>query len=355
LIVKGCFIKLKLKMKLGVREFVAWMMGLAATGLCLLALVAHAAEPSSVGLTVSPPTFELSANPGDVLDNTVRIINESTDAITFEAAVEDFTVTGTEGTVSVNPDASPNAFSKWFSFGQKEFRLESKQSVLVPYRIQVPQNAEPGGHFASVLFRPKSSASPGATGARVVQRVGSLILMRVSGDINEDGRIEKFVPKTFVGEWDEVTGSDGKTKILVAKNEKLDSEQQRRWFERGPVAFDLLVKNNGNVHFKPTGTVTISNLFGRKVATLALDPRNVFPGGERRTTVIWPESRRLWGGFYRAEVTAIYGSQNQVITASANFFGFPKLVIGLILLLLLLLGLLRRRLWKAVRVLIKGS
>jgi hypothetical protein len=341
-------------MKFGVREFVAYLMGLTAAGLWVLGAVARAAEPAAIGLTVSPPTFELSANPGSVLDNTIRITNESNDVITFEAAVEDFTVSGTEGTVNVNPDPAPNAFSKWFSFTQREFRLEPKQSVQASFTVQVPQDAEPGGHFASVLFRPKVTATPGATGARVVQRVGSLVLMRVSGAVNEAGSIQKLVPKTFVGQWDEVTASDGKTKILVARDEKLGEEKLRKWFERGPVAFDLIVKNEGNVHFKPAGTLTISNIFGRKIATQAIDPRNVFPGGERRTTIIWPHNGRLWGGLYRAQVTAIYGSQNKILTANTTFWGFPPVAAGVIVVTLILLVLLRRRLGQAVRVLIKG-
>lgn len=316
-------------------------------------VVKAADAPQSLGLTVSPPSFELSADPGDTLDNSVRITNDSADTVTFEVTVQDFKVEGTEGSVTVETDDNPAAFSKFFKFPQTQFKLSPRQSVEVPFSITLPANAEPGGQFASVLFQPKVVTSSSQTGAKVVQRVGSLILMRVSGNIKEDGKIVSFKPKSFVGSWDEVTASDGKTKILVAKDEKLDQEKPKRFFDKGPIGFDLLVKNNGNVHFKPAGTVTIYNLFGKKVDQIALDPHNVFPGGERRTTAIWSK-KSFWGGYYRAQVAAVYGSKNEVLTAETWLWAFPSAAAIGILILLALVILARRRLWRAIRILAKG-
>ncbi len=319
-----------------------------------LALFHQAEAAVSQGLTVSPPTYELTANPGDVLSNTIRITNESDNAVTLQVSAQDFTVGGVEGSVSVLDDIKdPNAFAKWFRFPTTQVQLAPKQSALVPFTIQVPRQAEPGGHFASVLFNPVVSANATSTGARVIQRVGSLILMRVSGDVKEQGSIKSFEPKTFKGSWQTVTASDGKTKIYLASAEDLRSEQKRRFFSKGPIAFDVLFKNSGNVHFKPAGTVTIYNIFGKKVDQLALNPRNVFPGGERRITVIWPKTD-LWGGYYRAQVAAVYGSQNKIVTAEAKFFAFPLIPLLIGLAALILIVVLRRRLINAARVLIRG-
>lgn len=315
---------------------------------------ALAAEPqNNLGLTVSPPSLELSANPGDTLNEVVRITNESPNAVTFEVSAEDFKVEGTEGSVVVEEDKDPNAFSRWISFPVTQFRLAPKESTQVAFKIAVPRNAAPGGHFVSVLFNPKATDENTGTGAKVIQRVGSLLLMRVSGAVVEEGNIKRLSTKSFVGEWNEVTGSDGRTKILVAKEEKLTEERPRKWFEKGPVAFDLVFQNTGNVHFRPAGTLTIYNLFGRKVGESAIDPRNVFPGGDRRVTVIWPE-QSLKGLFYRAQVAAVYGSQNKVITAETHFWGFPSGILIAIVVALVLLLLLRRRLLRALSVLIKG-
>lgn len=321
-------------------------------GSSLLTMPVKAAEPATLGLTVSPPSFDLAANPGDVIENTVRITNQSLDTVTFEASVQDFKVDGTEGSVTVQEN-NPNAFSNWFRFAQTQYRLAPKDSAEVAFTIRVPKGAEPGGHFASVLFQPKVVAASSETGAKVIQRVGSLVLMKVSGNVIEDGKISKFNPKNFVGSWDEIAASDGKTKILVAKDEKLGDERAKYFFSGGPVAFDVLFKNSGNVHFKPTGNVSIYNIFGKKVDQLALDPRNVFPGGERRITVIWPK-KSLWGGFYRAQVASVYGSKNTVLTAETMFWAFPAPVLIAILVILILGFLVRHRLRRALRILIEG-
>ncbi len=311
------------------------------------------AAPLSQGITVSPPTYELSANPNDVLSNTIRVTNDSDTPVTLAVSAQDFKVGGTEGSVTVTDNSGPTSFAGWFSFSTPQVQLAGKASALVPFKITVPKGAEPGGHFATVLFNPVVSANTSSTGASVIQRVGSLILMKVSGAINEAGSIKSFNAKSFKGSYQTVTASDGKTKIYIAAAEDLGHEAPQSYFDHGPVAFDLLFHNSGNVHFKPAGTVTIYDVFGHKVDQVALDPRNVFPGGERRVTVIWPV-KSLWGGYYRAQVAAVYGSQNKILTAETVFWAFPGWVIIAILVLLIPLVVLHRRLLSAARVLIKG-
>ncbi len=321
--------------------------------IALIAIGQPVSAATTQGITVSPPTYELSANPGDTLSNTIRVTNESDAAVTLTASAQDFTVAGTEGSVKVADDAKTNAFASWFSFTTTQIPLAAKSSALVPFTIRVPKNAEPGGHFATVLFNPVVAASSNSTGASVIQRVGSLILMKVSGAVTEAGSIKSFRTKNFIGDWQTVTGSDGKTKIYVASGEDLNNEKPKSYFNQGPIAFDLVFKNSGNVHFKPAGTVTIYDIFGRKVDQVALDPRNVFPGGERRISVIWP-TKSLWGGYYRAQVAAVYGSQNKILTAETVFWAFPLWVLIMAIVILVLLFVLRKRLASAARVLIKG-
>ena len=307
-----------------------------------------------LGLTISPPYFELTANPGDNLQESIKVTNLSSDVVRYKAFVQDFKVEGTEGVVTLEDDTGSASFSKWVTVLPAEFELNPKETRVVNYSILAPANAEPGGHFASVLFQPVSIAKETSTGAQTIQQVGALVLLNIKGNSKEGGSVEKFNSKTYNGSWEEALGSDGKTKILIAKEEDLPSEKQSKFFNNGPLAFDLLIKNSGNVHFKPVGFVTIYNIFGKQVAKLAIDPRNVFPGGERRITVIWSK-KGLWGGYYRAQVLALYGSQNQSLTAETTFFAFPTTIGIGILIGLLLLILARKRLAAAFRILVKGG
>ena len=331
---------------------------------CILALLlvsfgtprAHAeTTPTQVGLSISPPTYELTANPGDNLTEAIRLSNLSSDTVTYESAVEDFKVGGTEGQVTLSPDDSANAFSKWFNVTPKQITLNPRESRSVNFTISSPVTAEPGSHFASLLFQPKVVAtSRGATGAQVIQRVGALILLNIKGSSTEKATLENFSTKTYVGEWDQVLGSDNKTSITVPKNELLENEHAASYFSTGPIGFQLLFKNEGNVHIKPTGTISIYNLFNQKVAEFPIDGRNVFPQGERRITAIWPESK-LWGGYYRAHLFTVYGSKNLSLTAETHFFAFPSTPLWIIIGSLVILILVRKRLVAAIRVLVKGS
>jgi hypothetical protein len=307
---------------------------------------------AKTNLTISPPTYELTANPGDTIENVIKVTSQSTDTITYETIVEDFRVEGQEGLVSLQSDDNPNAFSNWFTVEPAKFTLKPKETKSITFKIDVPDGGEPGGHFASLLFQPRTVESSNATGAQVLQRVGSLVLMTVSGAIDEKGTVTGFGTKNLVGNWDTVQYEDGR-QIFTATNEKVNEEKKKSFFDKGPVAFDLVLKNDGNVFFKPKGTVTIYNIFGQKVDEVTVDPRNVFPGGERRITVIWPK-KNLWGVRYTAKFTALYGSKNQTLTSDTSFWAFPTPVAIAIAITLIVILLVRKRLIKAIKILAKG-
>lgn len=338
-----------MKIKRWIGFSTAFLLGLAVLGGFVWA---QQSTLDALGATISPTSAELVVNPGEQVKKSVRITNQTNQTITYKVSPVDFRVVGTEGAVSVEQTDDPKS-SAWFSLSPTQFTLAAGANRKVDYVINVPPNAEPGGHFVSILFEPQTDSDISGPGAAVIQRVGSLVLMRVSGNITEKARIQRLVPKSYVGTWTEATGTDGKTKILIPTDEQLNQEQPKRYFSKGPVGFDLFVKNEGNVHVKPAGTLKIKDLFGREVK-VALDPRNVFPGGERRSTAIWP-TKWLWGIYYTAEVTALYGDTNQVMMAKTSFWGFPLPALLAVVGLTLFVLLLRKRLSRAIKVLVKGS
>lgn len=315
------------------------------------------ALPAASSITISPPSFELTSNPGDELtENVIKVTNTSASTATFEAVVEDFRVEGNEGVVQVRKDENPNAFSSWFTIEPETFTLKRGEVKTVKFTVNVPDDGEPGGHFASVMFQPKAVESESGSGAQILQRVGALVLMTVSGDVKEEGSISTFAPKTYVGEIDILkSDTDASTEYFVPLQEKLDEEKRSNYFSQGPVAFELVMKNEGNVYYRTQdATVTIKNIFGQKVDEIKVQPRNVFPGAERRATLIWPK-KNLWGIRYTAELNGIYGQKEpKQIGASTSFWAFPlpaAIAIGVVLLILVFL---RKRLLKAISILAKG-
>ena len=300
--------------------------GLAGVFLFLAAffLPSRVLAQTGAGFSVSPPTFEMAANPGDVLANTVRVENLSDTATTISVDRRNFTALGEEGAVGLTEEETSFSLASWISVEPEVATIPPRQSHTFRFTISVPQNAEPGGHFGSLVFK-TGGAKPEQTGAALAQEVAALVLLRVAGKTEEAASLAGFSTKNF--------------------------------WEYGPVDFEIRVKNEGNVHLRPTGTITITNIFGQKVADLVVEPRNVLPGAVRKSVVSWPEKNLA--GKYTATLYLTYGNQGKTLTASTTFFAFPYKVGGLILIALLAAGFLiwkgRRRIKAAFQVLFKGK
>lgn len=276
------------------------------------------------GFSVSPPTFELAANPGDTIENTIRVENLSDFDITLKLSKKDFLAIGDEGAVELVEDNGTFSLASWIEFTESERTIAARKSALIPFKVNIPSNAEPGGHFASVVMGTVPKGDVGQSGATLSQEIGVLLLLRIAGKANENATISSLtVPK---------------------------------FSEYGPINFELLVKNDGNVHVKPTGGITITNILGKKVGNVDITPKNVLPNASRKLSATL-DKKYLFGP-YTATTSLVYGTDNKLITASTSFFVLPyKLVLGtLVVLVLIILGAfkVRKRLKAAAKALMAG-
>lgn len=286
------------------------------------------AQADGRSITILPPKFELFANPSDVVSERIRIRNDSSFPVTYAIVVEDFTSSGEEGHVVLEEDGTDNSYSlaTWIEPQVKEIVLQPNEEQSVGFNINVPRDAEPGGHYASILFQ--SSGSTTAGGASVTQRIGSLILLKVTGNVDEIAEIESF--------------------DAPARSQK------------GPVTFSLRIKNDGNVHLRPKGTIIITNLFGKKVAEFPLMGANVLPGSTRKMNTDWEKTNLL--GSYTATLVATYGQQSLPLTAATRFTvasntSLILILIGALALIVFITSLFsgRSRILKALKVLVGNN
>jgi hypothetical protein len=285
-------------------------------------LTSLAADDGKVGLAISPPTFELAANPGDTLSNKIRVDNVTEEVLNVTVDKRNFTASGEEGQAELTDEDTPYAMAKWITVSPSSVDIPPKGSQTFEYSVNVPANAEPGGHFGSIVFKTKARALQSASGIKIGQEIGSLIFLRVAGEIREGGAIETFKP-------------------------------HNSFYEYGPITFDSRVSNSGSVHFKPEGNITIANMFGQKVATLPLDGHNVLPGTIRKFSSDW-SSKYLFGK-YTATLSVKYGDKGQILTATSTFIAFPYKLVGIIVIVLIILLVItmkrRRRISKSLKIL----
>jgi len=286
----------------------------------------HAQITNDSGLTLSPPSFEINGSPGQPVSNVIRIENRNNFPVKIAVDRRNFTAVGEEGAVGLTEEETSFSLASWIFVDQEESVIPAKGSRNYTFQINVPLNAEPGGHFGSLVFRTIPSESLESTGATLAQEIGSLILVRVAGTTSEAAVIESFAPSAPL-------------------------------FEFGPVNLLTRVKNTGNVHLKPQGTISISNIFGQQIATVPLDSKNVLPGAIRRLESSWDTKWRL--GYYTATLVMFYGQDNTQTAAITNFTIIPYRLVATILFILLLISFWlyrsRKRLKKAWKVLTSGK
>ena len=293
----------------------------------ILAEGIFAQEQGRVGITISPLTFELTANPGDVLVNKLKVYNPTNTTITIRMEVEDFTVTGELGQVVVEPfETETYSLKRWTTTQPETFSLGPKEQKFVEFRISIPENAEPGGHYGSILASTAGVIGSEITGTAIAQKVGSLALLTVSGEVVEALKIKEFTAPSFL--------------------------------EYGPVLFNIRFENTGTVHVRSRGFVTISDWRGKKVVDVEFPQKNVIPGAIRKVDASWDKKWLI--GRYTATLVGSYGIGNLPINPQVIVFWiFPwKVALGIFLALTLLITYFvkTRKRWRmALRILIKGE
>jgi hypothetical protein len=290
--------------------------------------IAHAQETpeDSRSITISPLTFELTANPGEKIANKIKVINSGPQPIFVRMEVEDFTAVGESGGVVVQ-DQENDSFSlaQWVVMSETEFTLLPAEQKIIDFVINVPLEGEPGGHYGSILAvaSPPDVVSGGGSG--ISQKVGSLLLLSVAGEVTESLLVKEF--------------------------------QVAKFLEKPPVDFLLRFENNGSVHVRPRGFVSITNMFGRKEVDIPFPQKNVLPNSVRKLDVRWDPPLAL--GKYTATLVSNYGTENTPLSMVVSFWIFPWklaliILVGLIILITIIIRS-RRRLRLALRVLFKGD
>ena len=206
-----------------------------------------------------------------------------------------------------------------------DLRLAPQELKTATINIAVPKNAEPGGHFGVVRFTAVPPNLEG-TGVALSASVGALILLRVAGAVTDKVSLAEFSTFSPVNPKD---------------------KKNRSFFETGPVSFLVRLRNEGTVHEKVQGSINVTDMFGKKVASVAMNDKgsNVLPASVRRFEQGLSQKQLL--GLYTVDMKLSYLGGAQKLDGKLSFWVIPwKLIllciIGLIVLVWLMRSGLRR-------------
>ncbi len=281
-------------------------------------------------IAITPLNFDLKGKPGEKVEEVIRVLNPSyEETVTVKMTVEDMLPEGEEGKVILQlptEEKTTIALSQWISFEPETFVLQPREEKPIKFIIQIPENADPGGHYAGIIAGVYDAAAPAGTGVGIITRIASLVLLTVEGEMKEDLKIVEFNAPSYS--------------------------------EYGPIKFLSRFENKGTVHVQPKAEIKIEDIFGKEVARLSVEPRNVLPNSIRKIETEW-DQKWFWGIRYKATLSGkygIFGNPNYSLApVTITFWAFPWKIGLLIVAVIFFFIITRKRWWSALKILIKGE
>jgi hypothetical protein len=272
-----------------------------------------AGAEGSLSVTVTPPLFQITIGPGEKWSSTIKVVNNNPSDVAYYADVMNFEANGESGSskfmpiIGETPAERSISLASWIQISHEPILIGAGQSREVPFTVDIPIDAAPGGHYAAILIgtQPGNEGSEGSV-VKVSSFVSSLLFVRIKGDVHESGRIREF--------------STDKT-----------------LYQEPAANFSVRFENTGNTHLQPQGDITIFNMWGKERGKLLINQKsnfgNVLPKSTRKFEFSWKGEESAFDiGRYSALVTLGYGSDGkQNASAKIYFWVVPVVPVAMTL------------------------
>lgn len=122
--------------------------------LLALALLPPTAGAASFGAGISPSKFELRAEPGEVLRDTVTIMNAGDEAADYQFRTVDWQLNDTSNVEFIEGDLVPGSCRPWVRLERKVVRIRPGGQKKYRFEVHVPADAAPGLCRFAILIEP---------------------------------------------------------------------------------------------------------------------------------------------------------------------------------------------------------
>jgi hypothetical protein len=245
----------------------------------------------------------------------MTIVNETQKSQVYYASFANFEAQGDTGSPTfIDPK---DDLGTWITTDEASVNLAPGVQKEIGFKITIPKDAEPGGHFAAIFWGTSPGNVPGQVS--IGTKTGMLILLSVNGDVKEQAGLVDF-----------------------------SLHNNKHFYKELPVGFQYRFSNQGGDRVKPTGSIVIRSILGWTVKKVNANPfdGNVLPNTTRKFNPEWSkrdsvdqkdqqlernekysftkslknEWRNFAVGIYRAKVVASFGSTSQTIKSDAVYF-----------------------------------
>jgi hypothetical protein len=287
---------------------------------CFASYAPYSQAQSVLPFTISPARQQITINPGEEAQLSVKFYNQSDVPVSGLVKVADFIVDDDKGTPRIVEDvsqASPKySASEWITLPFDRMNIAANDKTIVQATLKVPQDARPGGRYAAIYFEPTTAiAQPvGEAGASITPRIASLLYIRVQGPMTEYAFISNMFSRSF--------------------------------YEYGPIEVTAQITNKGDYHVRPRGTFTLSNAFGGMIEQTSVKEANIFPDALRSFTAT--VGTKWMAGRYKISLNTLYGEQMKAADRSIYVWVFPWRAAIVVVLGLLILWIIGRSIYKNI-------
>ncbi len=214
----------------------------------------------SLTLTITPPLVKINMKPGENWSSTVKVVNNNNEPLKVYTQTLDFKSSENGGVAFIQKQDAAEAgrfqLSHWLTIDPGPFEIPAQASQEIPFTISVPEEGEPGGHYAAIVVGTKPQGKIQGTGIAVASQLASLLMLNVSGDVIEKGDIREF-------------------------------STSRSLYQQPQAEFTVRFENTGNVHIQPQGEIAVYNMQHKEVARIPINHDTEFGS-------VLPDSTRQW-------------------------------------------------------------
>ncbi len=322
------------------------------------------AEANSFDLSISPQIFQIELSPPATAraSKTITLENSGDDALPLLVQYRFFKPQGVDGEIEylkddVKPGNDPQILDRIVLLESnqevKSLTIPPKSKKQLDLAVNIPKDEPPGDYYFSIIFlsvNPEASKSAESSQSSAIGGIAMNVLLSIGPKTKTTGSIEEFSTPFFE--------------------------------YKGPVNFNVKIRNSSSHFIYPKGQILITNMFGQKIGKIDLLPLNILSGSSRMLpsreqfvyaaqieecktkktdkckeyekknpklyelgtapSAIWPENFLL--GPYKATLTIALSDEGPLYVKSIHFVGLPVTVILAFLICITLIIAIRARL-----------
>lgn len=282
-------------------------------------LILSGSNAQGLSLSIYPPIIEVDTTPPSSPTVPITIQNNNSEDVELEIVLTPFKTDGVTGSVILDPAIMQTGFYPYYKQriqflldGKKtnSIKLEALESKEIILNINLEKGDPPGDYYYSISFISQTNQPRETSISQLPAGIATNLILSIGPREEARGGITEFTTSKFKS--------------------------------KGPIEFKLLIHNASKHVINPTGTITITNMFGQKVGSIPLLPQYILAGSDRQLIsekhasgearlkykdldtnprVIWEENFLL--GWYKADASVKLADNGRTITSSTYFIAFP--------------------------------